>query len=143
MPNYVGGTILDKWLKFRVIVNDCWRWNGNKSHNGYANVAFNGRKERLIRVVMHILTGFDLRSKLVIRHIDICRFKDCWNPEHIIVGTHKDNSQDWASKITHCPNGHEYNIHNTQYRKKTDTGHGGRRCRICEKIKARIRRKNA
>ena len=78
----------------------------------------------------------------------ICPNKNCWNPEHIYIGTYYENSQDIStlrngrgrySGVTHCVNGHEFTEENTYIRPN-----GNRSCRIClkdrdKKHKARVK----
>ena len=57
-----------------------------------------------------------------------CGERLCVRPEHLRVTTHTQ-----AAK-THCGNGHEFNQANTY------TSHGKRRCRVCDRERARARR---
>ena len=41
-------------------------------------------------------------------------------------------------KRTHCPRGHEYNTENTYFAPGRE-GRGARNCRVCQRIKQRIR----
>lgn len=68
------------------------------------------------RVSAHLFKDFDLNSKLLILHKEICKFKACCNPEHIYEGTHKNNTNDLINTgfkfgehnkhKTHCFRGH-------------------------------------
>jgi hypothetical protein len=145
MPNYVAG--VPEELNKRLIAlsykdGDCWRFKGCLSHNGYATVSYQTKKERVIRLILHFTVGMPLRSTLVARHKLICPHKDCWNPEHILHGTQKQNMEDYSKSVTHCPRGHEYTPHNTR-RPKVIMGHGGRSCMECKKLQARERRARA
>lgn len=47
-----------------------------------------------------------------------CNVAACVNPEHLYLGTHKENMQDMARSgvkkrvyRTHCPQGHRYDLH--------------------------------
>ena len=53
----------------------------------------------------------------------MCDTQLCVNPEHLQLGTMKDNTHDMISKKrdknsrkTHCKNGHEFNEENTKIR---------------------------
>jgi hypothetical protein len=56
---------------------------------------------------------WDMTSDMVIRHL--CDQPLCVNPDHLVLGTQRDNMRDASDKgrihnqsKTHCPQGHEY-----------------------------------
>jgi hypothetical protein len=67
-----------------------------------------------------------------------CDIPLCVNPEHLRLGTMKDNTYDMISKKrdknsrkTHCKNGHEFNEENTKIRIRNNKQH--RQCKTCIK----------
>jgi hypothetical protein len=78
--------------------NGCLELSHNKLHvHGYQ--------------VAYILDKGDIPEGLILRHT--CDNRKCINTQHIITGTHKENSQDMvrrgrhkSQKRTHCPKGH-------------------------------------
>ena len=115
---------------------NCWNWVGNPSHR-YPGMTWKGTDVRLHRLVAHLFRGFDLKSKLRVLHK--CDNTRCINPSHFFFGTQKDNVQDMLSKRrsagqkqTHCDNGHEFTVENTNSDKR-----GWRSCRLCKRIRDR------
>jgi hypothetical protein len=80
--------------KYVLLQNGCWAWNGSLYRNGYGGFAFGTTRILAHRVAYAIYKG-DVPEHLVIRHT--CDYKRCGNPDHLILGTHKENSDDaWA-----------------------------------------------
>lgn len=96
------------------------------------------------RVIWYEIYG-PIPARLVVRHT--CDTPPCVNPEHLIVGTHKDNSADRrdrgryrngnTDKVT-CIHGHEFTVENTRVYEK-----GKRRCRTCNNQRMQRNRANA
>lgn len=115
-----------------VAANGCWVWCGLKDRDGYGVTRESPVKQgRVHRVVWKIFNG-DIPPGLVIDHL--CCQRDCCNPEHLRVCTHRENlfaahslstPKRFAEK-THCPKGHPYDEINT-YRHAR-----GRMCRTCQ-----------
>lgn len=82
--------------------NKCWIWNGTIEKFGYGTTSFKGKEYRIHRLSMHLYNGFDLSSSLYVCHH--CDNPPCCNPEHLFVGTQKDNMQDSLRKGRHVDN---------------------------------------
>ena len=79
--------------------DQCWEWQGTKNQKGYGRVCFriNG-KER--KVAAHRLS-YALTHNLDPGHLMVCHACDnpsCINPNHLFLGTAKDNYWDSKSK---------------------------------------------
>jgi len=82
----------------------CWIWLGAKLHDGYGLITVGSRtngtriSRRVHRVAYEIFIG-SLPRRLLVCHS--CDTPLCVNPEHLFLGTHKDNHQDRERKGRH------------------------------------------
>lgn len=71
--------------------------------NGYPQVGLNGKRWQLHRLVYQTHKG-KIPEGQIVRHT--CDVKNCINPDHLIIGTKKDNARDasergrWNTKLT-------------------------------------------
>lgn len=91
--------ILDR-LKFyyekRVIRKDgCWDFNGCRGRGGYALMSIAGKSKSASRVSWMIHNG-PIPESLFVLHK--CDNPPCTNPEHLFLGTTKQNAQDRSIK---------------------------------------------
>lgn len=97
---------------YEVVDSGCWRWKGATTGNGYGVIVLNrkvatkhglGRNYQTHRASYELHHG-TIPEGMVVRHK--CDNKLCMNPEHLEVGTQRDNIQDaidrghMASKLT-------------------------------------------
>ena len=73
----------------------CWLWFGASSSWGYGNVRLRGRYLRAHRVSWERANG-PVPVGLVVMHK--CDVRCCVNPDHLRLGTKRDNSVDMARK---------------------------------------------
>jgi hypothetical protein len=88
----------------------CWTWHGQKSlRYGKTHV---GREFQidLHRLSYMLFVGPIPDGKFVLHH---CDNPPCWNPDHLWIGTNRENLIDMTNKgrhrnqlKTHCPYGH-------------------------------------
>lgn len=125
----------------------CWLWVGSQDRAGYGQI----REPSGMRVATHValeLAGRPVPSGLYACHH--CDNKSCVNPDHLFIGTAKDNAQDAKRKgllspppiakkgqgmKTHCHMGHSLSGYNLYVSPK---GHRG--CRACKQIAKKRRR---
>lgn len=72
----------------------CWIWHGSKDKDGYGNFSFEG-EQRAHRVAYKLWIGEIPNGMMVCHH---CDTPACVNPEHLFLGTAKDNTQDMIKK---------------------------------------------
>jgi len=93
-----GVPLKDRLLAGRKTTDDgCWEWTrGTRGKMKYGTLCVNGKNEGVHRLSAHVFQGFDLGSPMLICHS--CDNPLCFNPDHLFVGTHKDNSDDKFKK---------------------------------------------
>jgi len=116
--------------------SNCWLFNGYLSSYGYGRITVDYVNYYVHTISAIIYLDFSLDDIChQINHKDnVCSNKNCWNPEHLYIGTQMENVQDTVIKgisgrptQTHCKNGHEFTPENTYIREKT----GDRLCKTC------------
>lgn len=92
-----GTPIIDRLLKKIKIdsVTDCWIWQGGKNNIGYGMIRDEHGMRTTHRVSYEIHKGMIPKGMCVLHS---CDNPLCVNPNHLRVGTHKDNTQDMISK---------------------------------------------
>ena len=69
----------------------CWLWTAAIKGNGYGNFGLRGKTKTAHRVAFLLYKG-EIPEDKIVRHS--CDVRCCVNPEHLLLGTYKDNSQD-------------------------------------------------
>jgi|MDSZ01.2.fsa_nt_gb hypothetical protein len=152
-------SIKDRFWRHSVKSSDCWEWAGPKNHYGYGVLSTGGRNGKSVlahRYSWELHNGplpiGDGYHGTVVRHK--CDNRSCVNPEHLEIGSQKDNVADMDKRgrrvsnprsgpehhnggKTHCINGHEFNDKNTYTHPKT----GHRYCKVCKSDKAKAARR--
>lgn len=85
------------WSKVNIKNNiECWDWKNALNASGYGHMQVRRTKEQIASRIAWILTNGPILNGLHVLHI--CDRSICCNPEHLFLGTHKDNMQDMANK---------------------------------------------
>jgi hypothetical protein len=84
-----------KLLNRKKEINGCWEWQGKISKNGYGYIQHK-KKHMLTHRTSYETFIENIPFGLCVCHK--CDNKKCINPEHLFLGTHKDNIQDAKEK---------------------------------------------
>lgn len=87
-------TLKDRFMKHVKKTKSCWLWTGCKIQNGYGRIRV-GKLKLAHRISYEIHIGLIPEGLLVCHKCDV---RDCVNPEHLFLGTKKDNTQDMIKK---------------------------------------------
>lgn len=85
-------------IKYIITENNCWECTSkkpNKDTTGYVRLTRNKKSVYLHRYVYELYIG-EIPEGLIVRHK--CDNSKCINPEHLEIGTHKDNTQDMIKR---------------------------------------------
>lgn len=95
-------SILDRFLSkiaYTANINNCWDWMGGISRGGYGNfgVRINNATKNIIctRLSYFIHNNKDPYGFAVLHK---CDNRKCVNPNHLYLGSNKDNSEDMVQK---------------------------------------------
>jgi hypothetical protein len=123
------------WAKVEV-GDDCWLWAGAHNGHGHGRIVRPGG----VRVYVHRVSWEFANGRAVPEGMNVCHRCDvpaCVNPEHLFVGTQRDNMQDASAKgrtvnrnthKTHCARGGHPLSGDNLY-----VYNGQRTCKICRR----------
>jgi len=75
--------------------NDCWKWIGYFNNKGYGNIGLFGTYHLAHRLIYQCYHGKINPNICVLHH---CDNTVCVNPNHLFLGTRKDNILDMVNK---------------------------------------------
>lgn len=138
-----------KRLLSKVVKTDsCWLWDGALNSKGYGSMGFL-KKGWLAHRLSYTAFKGPIPDGLLVCHS--CDVPSCVNPDHLWLGTTRDNQRDSESKgragwqngepsqtrRTHCRRGHDYSVVGVYVQIKN--GKANRDCMECRRIANRNR----
>ena len=74
---------------------DCWEWIGTILPSGYGQFRIDGHGVRAHRFMWELVNGTIPKDLYVLHE---CDNRSCVNPDHLRLGTHKENMEDMTEK---------------------------------------------
>lgn len=104
------------WDKLKIFPGECWDWSGSKDSGGYGLIGRHGRNGGLIKAnrLSWMLFNGPIPDNMCVLHK--CDNPSCTNPEHLFLGTYKDNAIDRnkkgrnSSRVGECNGRHKLSI---------------------------------
>lgn len=82
------------WSKV-IKTNECWLWAASGTSDGYGQLKFQGKKMYAHHISVR-LSGREIPVGMVVCHK--CDVPKCVRPDHLFIGTMKENQQDASRK---------------------------------------------
>lgn len=76
--------------------NDCWIWTSGQNRNGYGTLRNQEGKMEVAHRISYRLYRAEMPEGMLVLHK--CDVRHCVNPQHLFLGTYKDNNEDMLKK---------------------------------------------
>lgn len=86
------------WGRCEVRDYGCIEWQGGTDPDGYGAIKYEGRKINT-HVLSYMLANGSIPKGMCVCHV--CDNRICVNPDHLWLGTKKDNHRDMVEKDRH------------------------------------------
>lgn len=87
--------IQERFFSFVEKTESCWNWTGSMRENGYGQFSLANKPIKAHRVSWLIFNGIIPTNKYILHK---CDNRKCVRPDHLFVGTQKDNIADMICK---------------------------------------------
>lgn len=96
LPLTLLRTMMERFWSKVNMTDDCWLWTAAVcKSNGYGKFGLRGKTPDAHRVAWELVFG-EIPSGMLVCHK--CDVKLCVRPDHLFLGTHRDNMRDAVSK---------------------------------------------
>lgn len=91
--------VIERLEDRKIIDGDCWRYVGTHCRDGYGRMMMGSRTDgtRGLRGVHQV--SYEIHHGPIPEGTEVdhnyeagCRFRDCWNPDHLRAITHRENT---------------------------------------------------
>jgi hypothetical protein len=82
--------------RYTIKKDGCWEWTGTKDKDGYGSVNLDLKNIKRAHRASWILYNGEIPKGILVCHH--CDNPSCTNPEHLFLGTAKDNTNDMINK---------------------------------------------
>ena len=100
MGTHIRFCTVDQLAKFMSKVvkaeSGCWLWQGAKNQYGYGLATYEGKKNQTAHRLSYRIHKGEIQPGLLALHT--CDTPACVNPEHLFLGSNKDNMDDCRAK---------------------------------------------
>lgn len=96
-------SLLERFMEYVKKGSGCWEWQGAKARSGYGQFHYwvnGGWKGHRAHRVMWEITNGPIPTGMVVCHK--CDNPPCVRPDHLFLGTHRDNTLDSLAKGRAC-----------------------------------------
>lgn len=90
----------ERFFSFVNKTPSCWEWTGGQHKFGYGVMTNNSYKTTLAHRISWIIHNGPIPPGMSVLHS--CDNPKCVNPQHLFIGSQKDNISDMVSKGRHC-----------------------------------------
>jgi len=84
--------------RYKIVENDCWEFTGAKDSHGYGRIGYKNKVFSAHRLSFYLFKHRLFKGDCVLHKCDNPR---CINPEHLFLGTQKENMLDCKTKRRH------------------------------------------